>query len=268
MKNKNLTIAIVIAALAALILFAYLSSKEKEIVSKGTPNKVIVAKRYIPAGATISADLLKETEIPENYIQPGAIRKAENAAGRISLANISEGEQVLANKITNTAENLSSAIPIGYRAVAISVDSVSGINDMIKVGDVVDVIGTFEDSGAKGTYTATVLQNVRVLAINDKFDLSREERRNEYSNASLGLSTISLALEPSEAEILAFAENKGKLKLALRNPGDDKVSTIKTTNFSNLLRSQQKEVSKPAPTQDQQLEIIRGTEGEKVNIKK
>lgn len=97
---------------------------------------------------------------------------------------------------------------------------------------------------------------------------AQEERKSELSNSTLGLSTVTLALEPPEAEVLTFAENKGKLKLALRNPGDEKVTAIRTTNFGNLLKSQQKEASKPAPLQDQQMEIIRGTEGEKINIKK
>ena len=239
MKNKNLILAIVIAIIAALLLFIYFSGKEKEVISKGNLNKVIVAKKYIEKGATISSKLVKEAEVPEIYIQPGAIRKAENAVDKIALVSMSEGEQILANKITKTADCLSSVVPIGFRAVTILVDSESGLNDMLKQGDFVDVIGTFDESSSKGSYTATVLQNVKVLAVNDSFNQNITEKSQTLTKESFGPSTVTLALEPSEAEVLSFAETKGKLRLCLRNPGDDKNISTKITNFNNLLRSQQ-----------------------------
>lgn len=266
MKNKNLVFALSIAGVATLFLFVYLKGKEKEVVSKGTPNKVIIAKRYIQSGATLSNDMLKEGEIAETYIQPGAVRSLEYALGKITLAEISEGEQILANKITKVADYLSSIIPIGFRAVTISVDSESGLNDMITMGDCVDVLGTFEEVRGKGSYTTTILQKVKVLAINDNFNKS--SRKSQISaERSLGPSTVTLALDPSDVEIITFAETKGKLRLSLRNPGDDKIGSMKLTNFSNLLKSTQKEITKPTG-EIPSLEIIRGTEGEKIQIKK
>jgi pilus assembly protein CpaB len=265
-KNKNLILALVIAGFATLILFVYLNSKEKEVISKGTPNKVIIAKKYIQSGATLTNEMLKECEIPEAYIQPGAIRDIKYAEGRITLAEISEGEQILANKITKIANSLSSVVPIGFRAVTISVDSETGLNEMIKTGDYVDVLGTFEEVGGKGSYTATILQKVKVLAVNDNFNNISKSSQISVEG-TLGSSTVTLALEPSDVEIITFAETKGKLRLSLRNPEDDKIISPKLTNFNNLLKSTQKEVTKPTK-EVPSLEIIRGTEGEKIQIKK
>ncbi|MFH1824501.1 MAG: Flp pilus assembly protein CpaB [Candidatus Firestonebacteria bacterium] len=267
MKNKNLIFALAMAGVATLLWFVYLSNKEKEVVSKGTPNKVIVAKKYIQSGATLSNEILKEVEIPEIYIQPGAVRDIKYAEGKITLAEISQGEQILANKITKIADYLSSVVPIGYRAVAISVDSETGLNDMIKVGDYVDVLGTFEETGSKGSYTATILQKVKVLAINDNFNKYPKGKSQFSTKESFGLSTVTLGLEPSEVEVISFAEIKGKLRLSLRNPGEDEIVSMKLTNFSNLLKSTQKEMTKPTGDTPS-LEIIRGTEGEKIQIKK
>ena len=266
MKNKNLFFALVLAVIGALLLFAYFSGKEKELAAKGAPNKVIVAAKYIPAGAAITPEHLKTEEVPEMYIQPGAIRKAEQAAGAIAVANISVGEQILANKITIIAENLSSIVPIGYRALAVNLDADGAVGEFLKPGDVVDVLGAFEETG-KTSYTATLIQSVRVIAVNESFTaVKRAEEKGFPGRASSG-SIVVLALEPSDVEIITFAENKGRLKLALRNPGDDKMSALRSTSFGNVLRNQQREVVKPAP-EVPFLEIIRGTEGEKVPLKK
>jgi pilus assembly protein CpaB len=267
MKNKKPVIALAAAAVAAAIFYVSLKAKENSVLAGGNRNTVITARGFIPAGATITSGLVSETEIQENCIQPGALRKRENAEGRIALACFAEGEQILANKVTGTADRLSSVVPIGYRAVAVAVDKVSGLNGMIKPGDSADVIGYFEDAGQRGSFSATVLQGARVLAVDDVFIKKEAQRQEGQDLGSLGQSAVTLALEPSDAEILLFAEQKGRLVLSLRNPGDDKFTATKTTNFGNLLRSGQKEPAR-APQDVQSLEIIRGTEGEKVQIKK
>ncbi|MEI6846135.1 MAG: Flp pilus assembly protein CpaB, partial [Candidatus Firestonebacteria bacterium] len=203
---------------------------------------------------------------PELYIQPGAIRKPEQAAGVIALANISVGEQILANKITVIAENLSSIVPMGYRAVGINLENDSSLNEFLKPGDVVDILGVFEETG-KASYTATLIQSVRVIAVNDSFAPVKKIEENIFIGRNVTGSTVVVALEPSDVEIAVFAENKGKLKLVIRNPGDDKMLSLRTTSFGNILRNQQREAVKPAP-EVPFLEIIRGTEGEKVPVKR
>lgn len=265
MKNKNLIIAVFLSSIGALLIFAYFLNKEKELAAKGAQNKVLLASRYIPAGAALTLTHLKTEEIPEMYIQPGAVRKVEQAIGTIAVAGIAAGEQILANKITVIAENLSSIVPIGYRAVAINLEVDSSVGSFLKPGDVVDVLGVFEETG-KGVYSATLIQSARVIAINDSFSSVKKTEEKVFPVVTSG-NTVVLVLEPSDAEILAFAENKGKLKLSLRNPGDDKMASLRTTSFGNVLRNQQREAIKPAP-EVPFLEIIRGTEGEKVPLKK
>jgi pilus assembly protein CpaB len=208
--------------------------------------------------------MLTETEIMEKYIQPGALRKKKDAVGKIAKAPMAEGEQILANKITFNADSLSSLISIGKRAVSISVDSASGVNELIRPGDCVDVLGTF-DEGRGSSFASTVLQNVKVAAVEGRFNNSY--KKSDNIKGTFGPFTATLELDPSEAEIIAFAENKGKLKLALRNPGDTLKAQSKTVNFGNLMQNVSREAAKPVP-EIKSLQIIRGTEDEKVQIKK
>ena len=265
MRNKNLIFAFVISVIGALLIYLYLSGKEKEVTAKGVSNKVLVASKFIPAGAAVPAGSLKLGELPELYIQPGALRKFEEAAGVIALANIAEGEQILANKVTRLAENLSSLVPIGYRAVTLNLDADSSAGDFLKPGDIVDLLASFEEAG-KASYTATLIQCVRVLAVNESFSSVKKSEAVYFPVKAFSGNIIVLALEPSDSELLTFAENKGRIKVVLRNPGDEKTAVLKATNFGNALRNQLREAVKPAP-EVPFLEVIRGTEGEKVILK-
>ena len=265
MQNKNLIIALAISVIGAVLFFVYFSGKEKEVTAKGTPNKVLVAAKFIPAGAAVTAEYIRIIEIPEIYIQPGALRKIEHTAGVIALVNMASGEQILSNKVTKIAETLSSIIPIGYRAAAVNLDSDSAVGDFLKPGDIVDVLTSFEEAG-KASYTATLMQNVRIIAVNDNFNPVRKQETGLLPARAFSGNLVVLALEPADAELLAFAENKGKIKLTLRNPGDEKTAVLRSTGFGNALRNQQRETAKPAP-EIPFLEIIRGTEGEKVILR-
>lgn len=110
---------------------------------------------------------------------------------------------------------LSNNIPMGMRAVSISVDSVGSVTNLIRPGNRVDVIGTFRFPQMRGdqsydTLTLTVLQNVEVLATGNQFNKNIASRQRSYS-------TVTLSLKPKEAEMVVFASQKGKLQLILRN---------------------------------------------------
>ena len=264
MKNKKIVLAAVMGISAFAVFFVYFKVKENTMLSKAAVNRVIVSAKYIAPGAFITADMLKEVEFPEMYVQPGAVRKKENAAGYLATAPISENEQILANKLTKVAEKLSEIVPIGLRAVSIAVDDAAGLDGMVKPGDYVDVVGAFEDAGSRGVFSATVIQYCQLAAFNGDFSGNRKKETG-LPFGPLGRSNATLLVEPSDAEVLAFAENKGRLRLSLRNPGDVKYAQLKTTNFSNLLRNTVKE--SPKAQEGPSLEIIRGTDGERVRLK-
>ncbi len=264
MPNKKLVLALGAGAAAFILFFIYFKAKENSLLSKAAVNRVIVAAKYIAPGALITPDMLREIEYPEMYVQPGAVRKAESAAGFLAAAAFSENEQILANKLTKVADRLSEIIPIGYRAVSVAVDDTSGLDGMAKPGDFVDVVGSFEDAGNRGIFSATIIQYCQLIAYNGDFSGNRKKDPGLFPGP-VGRSNATLLVEPSDAETLTFAEHKGRLRLSLRNPGDTKCAQLKTTNFSNLLKNAMKESTK---AQDGPfLEIIRGTNGEKVRIK-
>ena len=123
------------------------------------------------------------------------------------------------------------------RAVALPVDPVSSVNYLIQPNDNVDVVGTFRFPSAKGnadidTITITILQDVKVLAVGNRWGSSSIDPR---ANRNYG--TITLQVYPDEVEMLVFASQKGSLSFSLRNYEDrsiDRNIESRKVNFAML----------------------------------
>ena len=123
------------------------------------------------------------------------------------------------------------------RAVALPVDPVSSVNYLIQPNDNVDVIGTFRFPSVKGnaeldTITLTILQDVKVLAVGNRWGASSIDPRG---NRNYG--TITLQVYPDEVEMLIFAAQKGTLSFSLRNYEDrsiDRNIESRRVNFAML----------------------------------
>ena len=107
--------------------------------------------------------------------------------------------------------------------MAIPVDPVSSVNNLIQPNDNVDVIGTFRFPDVRGdsaldTVTLTILQDVKVLAVGNRWRAPLGE------NVPAGnYGTVTLQLMPDEVEMLVFASQKGKISLSLRNFEDTRI---------------------------------------------
>jgi len=125
-----------------------------------------------------------------------------------------------------------------WRAVAIPVDPVSSVNNLVRPNDNVDVIGTFRFPDVRGdnmldTVTLTILQDVKVLAVGNRWGTTSHDLQN--SNRSYA--TVTLQLLPAEVEMVVFAAQKGKLTLSLRNYDDTRIDRSiekKSVNFRRL----------------------------------
>ncbi len=136
---------------------------------------------------------------------------------------------------------LSSITPKDLRAVSINVTGASSVSGMIRPGDSVDVIGTFDFPDDDGKIkrgdpvTCTILQKVLVLATGN--DTAKSIARGGLGTGREGgYSLVTLAVTPREAEMLAFAEQiRGRLMLTLRR-FDDLVTEedLPTVNFSKI----------------------------------
>ncbi|MEN5147430.1 Flp pilus assembly protein CpaB [Brevundimonas diminuta] len=164
----------------------------------------------------------------------GVVEKAVKAVTEINTAGaksdyigavvrepILAGEPLVARKIVRAGDSgyMAAYLEPGMRAMAISVTVETAAGGFILPGDRVDVLLTREiksnstDVSGPRYATATVMRNVKVLAIDQSTRAAADEQ------AVVG-ATATLAVTGRDAEVLALARSEGDLSLVLRSYAD------------------------------------------------
>ena len=141
--------------------------------------EVFVPAQEIAVGTIISPDRLARMEIAESAITSQMV--VADAAGEAFLAGsvarqvLPQGVPIARSAIVQPGDRgfLAAVLPRGKRAVTIPISEVAGLNGLALPGDRVDIILTYsvggsEDSGPAIRASETVLENVRVLALDQR----------------------------------------------------------------------------------------------------
>ena len=183
---------------------------------------IFVAMEDIPMGEPITAQMVKLEEWPKDKVPSGSLGKIEDVENRRPKTKIYQGSPVLDNHLLTKGASESGAagqIPRGYRVVPVRVDDVSGGSSMIRPSDRVDVLLYLQRNPVKEifeTSTRTILQDVRVFAVNAVYDLDSTDNPDK-----IAARTISLLVTPSQAEKVTLAAEMGEMRLVMRSPEDD-----------------------------------------------
>ena len=143
-RGWTLALGIGAAALAAILLIAYLVQYRSSVNDSTAPTPVLVAKNLIPKGTpgTVVAtkQLYQNTSVPENNVQEGAISDPNALAGRTAITDIYPGSQLTLSNFTAEASGALNAQLSGReRAITITVDPVKGSLANVASGDKVDI---------------------------------------------------------------------------------------------------------------------------------
>ena len=140
-----------------------------------------------------------------------------NVVGRIAAVSVPAGGSISASKITTVAATtLVMRVPRGMRAVAIPLDRVKGVGNLIQPGDHVDVIAVTPPRANTLPKAATILRDVAVLAMGTALETPQGATPAPES----GFQTASLAVTPDQAKLLTLVDLNATLRLALRAPSD------------------------------------------------
>ena len=115
---------------------------------------------------------------------------------------------------------LAAALAPNHRAVTITVNQETSHAGLISPGDRVDGIFTTQTdaNGQLSTVSRTVLENIRVVAVNRRVEhLAGEAQSQEGEGGQQNTAqTVTLEVLPLEADQLVLATSLGSLSLALR----------------------------------------------------
>lgn len=251
MNTRALTLAIVIAAFAMLMVHTYLEDQTSAMIKQyGIQTTVVVAKNDIQELELIDDSKVEVKTVPSNFLAPGHFKTIKELENTIATVPIIKGEQITKPRVTypGIKTGLSRQVSVGKRAVAINTTEKDAVGRLIKPGDRVDVLASIDIAQGQRKdlqKTRTILQDVLVLSTGMSMTNSipmygvetpkviRTMNLNTYTTYN----TITLELDPYDVQKLAYMQSygTGALSLSLRNNSDKEPVRLKATQIYDVL---------------------------------
>ena len=192
---------------------------------------VLVARTAIRVGDPVTPENSGFKEIAVSALPQEPITDPAQFEGKYAGSNFGPGEVMVQTKVSADFGNDSRKIPKGMRAFTTFVDKTKSHAGLLRPGDRVDVVGSFDVSETdpltkqrkRFKTIRTVLGDVEVWAVGAAVVGADQsgDREDRKDTSRSGTSTVSLLVDPQQAVRLAGAESEGKLFLSLRHPDDD-----------------------------------------------
>lgn len=215
---------------------AYLLVQSPTTAPKQDTVSVVVAAVDISRGQTLTEEHLVLRDWPKDAIPEGVVIDLKNAINRTARIALIKGDLLSEAKMApaGAGRGMAAIIPTGMRAVTIQTPNVaSGVAGFILPGNKVDVLLTVSSSGANdstgGGSTITLLQNVEILAVDQRIDAPQENKMDLKE-----LRSVTLLVTPDGAARLDLGQNKGTLQLALRSHADTATAFVEPATLAGL----------------------------------
>lgn len=208
-----LSIALFLSLLAAWAAKSWIQGQAPD---KGV--SVVAAAIEIPFGVKIEESQVKLIAWPGNSAPPqGAYTSKEQVVNKVAMNKFYPDEIITEKRISEYlgGSTLSALIAKEYRAISVRVDDVVGVAGFILPGNKIDILATKMDRMSNKATTRTLLQNIKVLAVDQ--EASQEKEKPAIVRA------VTLELKPDQAEVMVQAMQEGTIQLTLRNPLDSVV---------------------------------------------
>src|SRR5271154_7045101 len=239
-----------LTVLGVSLLFALvISSVFYQMTARaGSPKKtettdlrdIVVAARPLSVGTTVKPADIKLGKMPTSAFPKGAFTKPEEVIDRPLVSNILMDEPILEGRLAARGSGLGLAptIPVGMRGVTVRVNDVAGVAGFVLPGMKVDVLVTGHPPNSEGTMTSTCLQNMLVLS-------AGQTMTPDSRGQTIQAPTVTLLVDPEQAETLTLANSEGRIQLVLRNSSDQTIEKTAGRFVSELYGSQRKQAPTP-----------------------
>ena len=251
MEKKGVLVPMLLAMGAAVFYLMVLSSKESALRGAYETAKVLSARVDIPERTVLKEDMVEVLEVPRKFMQQDSFEIKTQGdmkliVNLVTRTRVPKGNQLTQSTLISLSpeSGLSVKIPPGYRGAILPIDQEMKI--LIKPGDRVDVLVTFDalmNDGRKEKVTATILQNVLVIAVGTNLGQGMNAKqfknlgdKEEKTAAFSEKASVSLALNPNEAQYLALAIKQGDTTVIMRGLGDGEMHPMEMASFRKLFR--------------------------------
>ncbi len=209
------------------VVAALLSIMMQNLFSAGKgsgQSEMIVTSRDLAAGTQIIAEDL--AAVPAKGNVKNGISSRSALVGRTLVVPMQKGQMFREEDLIQQGSGamIASQLPAGFRAITVVLhDTSPGV--VLYPGALVDLLATMEMPAAgnapKETITRTVLERIRVLAVNDEAvgikpnETTANERRVNQRRLS-----VTLAVTPEQAAQVELASVRGTIGITLRSDAD------------------------------------------------
>jgi Flp pilus assembly protein CpaB len=217
-------IALVVAVASTGIFYGLIVSRMDGSARK-TMLPRLVSVKALEKGHLVEPSDLKLTTVEDTGVA-GPMRP-EDAAGRTVKEDVAAGVVLTEDLLTPLSERgAATGVPDGMRAVTVHISDSSSVVKMLHPGDRVDVQALIvrQRNGENDVEARTLLQNATV------FQVPMEAPTPQMQ----GRMVLTLLSTPQDAERLSAADAGAKLRVVLRNPGDQKMLPLGVVSLMNL----------------------------------
>lgn len=252
-RTRIIVLAVAAIAAGAVALLA------RSLLGGGTPptaaapapqmvmSSVLVASTQLTPGAPLTPGMVRWEQWPKTAVDPSFITRdaapdiAKIVHGAVVRAPMMAGEPLTTTKVVHAdaAGFLAAQLMPGMRAISIPITVDTGAGGFILPNDRVDILCTQQAGESHRYRTATILQDIRVLAVDQTYD-------SKDSKTVVGR-TATVELSPDQVELVERARASGNLSLALRALGDSNAATASASTQPH----------KPADATSNEVAVIR-----------
>lgn len=187
----------------------------KAPMARETMRDVVVAVDDIPFGHIVEAKMLAVQSWPAHAVPNGTfssisqVTEGREGQERRAKYTLAKGDILFASKISDFGQpvSITQQIDPALRAVTIRVDDLTGVGGLIAPADRIDL--TLTRDVDHQLVTSTLLQDVEVLG----FDQPGKGGKPEMGKVK----TVTVQVDPADAQKLALAQRAGTLSLSLRH---------------------------------------------------
>ena len=203
----------------------------------------VVAAIDIPLGTVVTTEMLSNQTLPVTNRDANVYGDVSQVLGKTTRTALVAGAQVHSSDFQNRAVPLS--VPAGRRAFAITVNQLTGVGNLLDVGDTLDLVVSLRGDAfpvvqvlADGTVTVVaginplsvklplLLQDVQIIGTIEPPAAPAAPAAPSAAASAAPIVDVAqtkllvLSVTPAQAEVLLFARTTGTLDALLRSPAD------------------------------------------------
>jgi pilus assembly protein CpaB len=247
-------LAVVLGLTAAMLMSKYLKGREQTLevearkrASGGATVEVVAAGIPISSGTVLGTQNLTKREILADLVteEMVLVKDFERIEGAKTTRPIQAGWPVRMNDVTEKAQGFADSLQEGLRAITIDVDEINSLAQMVKPGNMVDLMLIVPDKAdANGGLRAVlVLQKVKVLATGQSTAPRGGNRggagnQGDYAGSAGNVqrySNFTFEVTPQNAARIALAQQVGKIRAVLRGNADSAMVALEDINTRSML---------------------------------